>query len=166
MKNLTYFVWLLAISALSLTSCSKDSVEEMDSANLKAKVAPVAYSSFELEVLDLVNAYRAQQGLNELEFLDESSALAAAHNEHMIINDEVCHDDFASRYQTLVNDVHAKAVSENVAYGYSSAEAVVNAWIKSEGHRENMLGNSTHFGISITAGSDGKFYFTNIFVRK
>ena len=94
MKNLTYFVWLMAISALSLTSCSKDSLEEMDSANLKAKVAPVAYSSFELEVLDLVNDYRAEQGLPELAFLDESSTLAASHNEHMINNDEVCHDDF------------------------------------------------------------------------
>ncbi|MGB7785105.1 MAG: CAP domain-containing protein [Salinimicrobium sp.] len=166
MKNLTYFVWLLAISALSLTSCSKDSLEEMDSANLNAKVAPVAYSSFELEVLDLVNNYRTEQGLPELAFLDESSNLAASHNEHMIMNDEVCHDDFPSRYQTLVNDVHAKAVSENVAYGYGSAEAVVKAWIKSEGHRENMLGDHTHFGISIKSGSDGKFYFTNIFVRK
>ncbi len=166
MKNLTYFVWLMAISALSLTSCSKDSLEEMDSANLTAKVAPVTYSSFELEVLDLVNAYRVDQGLSELQYLDESSALAASHNDHMITKDEVCHDDFGMRYQTLVDDVHAKAVSENVAYGYSSADAVVNAWIKSDGHRENMLGDHTHFGISIKAASDGKFYFTNIFVKK
>ena len=166
MKNFTYFVCLMAIFTLSLTSCSKDSVEEMDSANLNAKVPPVAYSSFELQVLDLVNNYRATQNLPELEFLDESSVLAESHNEHMILNDEVCHDDFGARYQTLVHDVHAKAVSENVAYGYSSAEAVVNAWIKSEGHRENMLGDHTHFGIAISAGSDGKYYFTNIFVRK
>lgn len=166
MKNLTYFVWLMAIPALFLTSCSKDSVEEMDSADLKAKVTPVEYSSFELDVLDLVNAYRVQQGLTELAFLDQSSTLAASHNDHMITNDEVCHDDFASRYQTLVNEVSAKAVSENVAYGYNSPEAVVNAWIKSDGHRENMVGDHTHFGISIKAGSNGKYYFTNIFVRK
>lgn len=166
MKNLTYFVWLMAISALTLTSCSKDSVEEMDSANLNAKVTPVDYSSFELEVLDLVNDYRTEQGLSELAFLDESSVLAAAHNDHMIHNNEVCHDDFGSRYQTLVQDVHAKSVSENVAYGYSSARAVVNAWIKSDGHKDNMLGDHTHFGISVKLAGNGKYYFTNIFVRK
>ena len=72
----------------------------------------------------------------------------------------------ASRYQTLVKDVHAKAVSENVAYGYSSAEAVVNAWIKSEGHRENMLGDHTHFGISIKAGKRRKILLHQHFCKK
>ncbi len=166
MKNLTYYVWLFAVVSFSLTSCSKDSIEEFDSADLTTKVAPVTYSSIELDVLELINAYRSQQGLNTLMFLDESSWQAASHNEHMIATDEVCHDDFGSRYEALVNSVEAKAVSENVAYGYKTAEAVVNAWIKSDGHKKNILGDHTHFGISIKKDKEGKLYFTNIFVRK
>lgn len=166
MKNLTYSLWLLAFSILTLTSCSKDGLDESDSANLTTKVSPVHYTSIELDVLDLVNAYRAQNGLSQLTSLDEGSRQAANHNVHMIENEEVCHDDFAIRYNALVEIEHAKAVSENVAFGYSSAEAVVNAWINSDGHRENMLGDHTHFGISIKEGNDGRFYFTNIFVRK
>ena len=138
----------------------------MDTASLITKPAPVNYNSIELDVLELVNAYREQQDLPELLYLDESSIQAASHNEHMIENDEVCHDFFGTRYQALVNSVNAKAVSENVAFGYRTAEAVVNAWIKSEGHRKNMEGEHTHFGISVKEGKDGKFYFTNIFVRK
>lgn len=166
MKNLTYSFLFFAISILTLTSCSKDSLDEMESANLTVKVAPVSYTSIETEILDLVNAYRDQNGKAQLQLLDEGSRQAATHNVHMIDNDEVCHDNFTSRYTALVNTEHAKAVSENVAYGYNSAEAVVNAWIKSNSHRENMVGDHTHFGISVKEGKDGKLYFTNIFVRK
>lgn len=166
MKNLTYSIWLMALVLFSATSCSKDSIEDMDSANLTSKVAPVKYSNIELDVLEMINDYRAQQGLTQLSFLDEGSIQAANHNEHMITNEEVCHDDFASRYQALVKEVKAKAVSENVAFGYRTAEAVVNAWIKSEGHRENIEGDHTHFGVSVKEGKDGRLYFTNIFVRK
>lgn len=150
----------------SLTSCSKDSIEELDSANLTTQPAPVTYSSIELDVLELVNAYRAQQGLTELQYLDEGSVQAETHNKHMIDNDEVCHHFFGSRYQALVNSVKAKSASENVAFGYRTAEAAVNAWIKSEGHRKNMEGDHTHFGVSVSEGKDGKFYYTNIFVKK
>ncbi|WP_029033660.1 CAP domain-containing protein [Salinimicrobium terrae] len=166
MKNLTSYVWLIAICAVSLTSCSKENIEEVESANLTTKLAPINYSSLELDVLELVNVYREQQGLSTLLYLDEGSIQAASHNDHMIHDNEVCHHFFGSRYQALVNSVNAKAVSENVGYGYDSAEAVVNAWVKSDGHRKNMEGEHTHFGISVKEGKDGQLYYTNIFVRK
>lgn len=166
MKNLTRFTWLMAIIVLSFTSCSTDSLEEMESADLTTGIAPVNYSTMELDVLELVNDYRAQQGLQDLLFLDEGSIQAASHNVHMIENDEVCHDFFGTRYTALVNQVNAKAVGENVAFGYRTADAVVRSWIESDGHRKNIEGDYSHFGISITEGKDGKNYFTNIFVKK
>lgn len=166
MKNLTYYVGLMAFSVFFLASCSKEEIEEMDSANLTSKVAPVAYTSIELEILDLINNYREEQGLPGLIYLDESSIQAAGHNEHMIENDEVCHHNFGSRYAALVNGFEAKAVSENVAFGYRTADAVVHGWINSDGHKKNIEGEYSHFGISVKEGKDGKKYYTNIFVRK
>lgn len=166
MKNFTYSLWLFVFCAISLTSCSKESIAEIETADMSAKVAPFAYTSFEVEVLQLVNDYRVENGLSELDYLDAVSWQAESHNAHMVALNEVCHDDFGERYSALVSSVNAKAVSENVAYGYRTAEAVVNAWIKSEGHRKNLEGNFTHFGISISKNPDGKYYFTNIFVRK
>jgi uncharacterized protein YkwD len=32
-----------------------------------------------------------------------------------------------------------KAAGENIAYGYKTAQAVVDAWMKSPGHRSNIL---------------------------
>lgn len=167
MKRFTYIFCFLALNVVSLTSCSKDSLgEDLETAELKTGILPVSYSSIELNVLDMINTYRAENGLAALEILDDGSRQAELHNNHMIEKDEVCHDGFPNRYAALVDAVNAKAVSENVAYGYSSAEAVVKAWIKSEGHRDNMLGSHSHFGISITQDPEGKFYFTNIFLRK
>lgn len=167
MKSFTYIFSFLAVSVMTLTSCAKDSLEEeLETAELNTEVPPVSYSSFELDVLSLINSYRVENGLPELDLLDDGSRQAEIHNQHMIEHDEVCHDDFPSRYSALVKNVHAKSVSENVAYGYRTADAVVAAWIKSEGHRENLLGDHTHFGISINQDSEGKYYFTNIFVRK
>lgn len=128
-------------------------------------VAPVNYSAIEIDIMDLVNEYRVSKGLNELDFKDEVSWQAEDHNFYMIRKEEVSHDGFAMRYSALAESVGAKAVSENVAFGYNSAEAVVEAWIASDGHRKNMEGDLTHFGISVKEDANGKKYFTNIFVR-
>ena len=141
-------------------------MEEMEIAELTTEIPPISYSNFETEVLELVNIYRTEKGLSQLIFLDEISHQASNHNNHMIEKDEVCHHEFGKRFSALVNTVEADAVSENVAYGYRTADAVVQAWIKSKGHRENMEGKHTHFGISILEDEEGKFYFTNIFVGK
>ena len=56
---------------------------------------------------------------------------------------------------------------KNVAYGFNSSVGVVNAWLNSEGHRviiEND--NYTHFGISIEKNSEGRNYFTQMFIKK
>ena len=65
-----------------------------------------------------------------------------------------------------MNKVGARAVAENVGYGYRTSKAVVNAWLKSKGHRENVEGEYSHVGISVRQDEDGKNYFTNIFIKK
>lgn len=166
MKSFAYQLWLLAVCVLSLSSCSKENLEDLEPTGPTSEVIPVDYSALELEVLDLVNDYRAENDLSQLIFVDEISRQAQTHNFHMIESNEVCHDDFAARYSVLVSSIRAKAVSENVAFGYRTAEAVVAAWIKSEGHKRNLDGEYTHFGISIEEDAQGKFYYTNIFVKK
>ena len=57
-------------------------------------------------------------------------------------------------------------VQENVAYGYSYAESVVNAWINSDSHRATLEGDFTDFEISAEQNDEGTWFFTNIFVKK
>jgi uncharacterized protein YkwD len=84
----------------------------------------------------------------------------------MVSVDEVNHDNFFQRKNSLEQNASAIRVSENVAYAYSSAEAVVNAWINSDGHRANIEGDFTDFEISAEQNEEGKWYYTNIFIKR
>lgn len=162
----TKLLYLTLVCFLSLSACSKDSVEVNDiSKNLELN-DNFAYSTIEIEILDAVNSYRKSIGLTVLQKLDNITIEAVDHTQYMVNLNVVNHDNFNKRYQNLVQEIGARAVSENVGFGYRTSEAVVEAWIKSEGHRENIEGNYTHFGISVEQDKDGKNYFTNIFVRR
>ena len=84
----------------------------------------------------------------------------------MIEQNQVSHDNFYERKTFLTANTGAKAVSENVAYGFTSAQSVVNAWLNSEGHKQNIEGNFSDFDISAEKNADGKWYYTNIFIKK
>ncbi|GAA4326804.1 hypothetical protein GCM10023115_56490 [Pontixanthobacter gangjinensis] len=159
---------MLIFCALFLTSCSKDSLQDDVTAydQVVTEKAEYDYNTIEVEILDELNTYRKAIGLNELKVLAEVSIESEGHNEYMIQEGEVSHDNFSMRASQLMNRVGAKAVGENVGFGYSSSKAVVNAWLKSKGHRENVEGNYTHFGISVRQDEEGRNYFTNIFIKK
>jgi uncharacterized protein YkwD len=164
----TKLLCLTLVCVLSLNACSKDSVipEDNDiSKNLELS-NNFAYSTMEIEILDAVNNHRKSIGLTALQKLDDITIEAVDHTQYMVDLKVVNHDHFNIRYQNLVQEIGASAVSENVGFGYRTGEAVVEAWIKSEGHRENIEGSYTHFGISVEQDQNGKNYFTNIFARR
>ncbi|NRR92433.1 hypothetical protein HSX10_12720 [Winogradskyella undariae] len=84
----------------------------------------------------------------------------------MIVQSRPSHDNFYERQQFLMAEADITAVSVNVAYGFSTAEATVNAWLNSESHKMNIEGDHTHFDISAEQADNGKWYFTNIFIKK
>ena len=56
------------------------------------------------------------------------------------------------------------ALGENIAYGYSGAADVMNAWMNSPAHRANILESMfTQIGISVEASPSGVLYFTEEF---
>jgi uncharacterized protein YkwD len=114
----------------------------------------------------LINNYRISKGLIALEKINQVSHKSEEHDVYMIANDVVNHYDFESRSANIIKVLGAKKVNENVAYNYNSAQVVFDAWLKSEGHKQNIEGDFTHFGISIRENSaNGKKYYTNTFVK-
>ncbi|MDT0644387.1 CAP domain-containing protein [Zunongwangia sp. F363] len=167
---LNYYKQLLVLFFITTTlaSCSKENInEEVKVYDQVAETkASYSYTEVELQILDDINEYRAELGLSQLQPIAEASIQAEDHTDYMIAKGEVSHDNFSNRYSELVVETGAKEVSENVAYGYRTADAVVKAWIKSEAHQKNIVGNYTNFGISVKEDSEGKYYFTNIFLAK
>ncbi|MFD1292207.1 CAP domain-containing protein [Lutibacter holmesii] len=168
MKLLTpkYFVALML--SFVLFSCSKDSDGIYFEGTAEIEIVEnISYSALELEILSLVNAHRESIGIAPLKTLDIVSGVAESHTNYMIETGEVSHDNFSTRSEILMKNTQAKTVGENVAYGYGSAEGVVNGWLDSEGHR-SVIENATytHFGISTESNEHGRNYFTQIFIHK
>ncbi|MGA9289383.1 MAG: CAP domain-containing protein, partial [Anaerobacillus sp.] len=60
--------------------------------------------------------------------------------------------------------VDFNTAGENIAQGQQTPEAVVDAWMKSEGHRKNIMNSSfTHIGVGLA--QDGH-YWTQMFIGK
>ncbi len=149
----------------TMFSCSPDASEEVN-VN-EAMVQSYDYNETEVKMAELINDYRVSIGLNALETINHISYKSEEHNEYMIANKVVNHDFFQERSQNIIQVLGAVKVNENVAYNYVTPEAALNAWLNSPGHKANIEGTFTHFGISITADpATGKKYYTNIFVRK
>ncbi|NLP59053.1 CAP domain-containing protein [Lutibacter sp. B1] len=158
--KLVYFV----LVGILLTSCSKeddgiyfDEIAEVE----------VEYSAIELEIFDLINEYRESIGVKPLEALNIISSVAESHTEYMIEVGQINHDFFAERQENLVKKANAKAVGENVAYGYSTARGAVNGWLNSDAHRRLIeKPQYTHFGISTEQDSKGRNFFTQMFIER
>ncbi|MFE3868163.1 CAP domain-containing protein [Flavobacterium sp. LS2P90] len=158
---------LLLVSVVCiLNSCSSDSATSSTSDTSSLKVAEYSYTATELQTMDLINNHRISMGLNPLEKINHMSYKSEEHVNYMITNNVVNHNDFVARSENIIKVLGAKTVSENIAYNYSTPQAALNAWLASTGHKENIEGNFTHFGISIRANpTNGRKYYTNIFAK-
>ncbi|MEU4239261.1 CAP domain-containing protein [Actinoplanes sp. NPDC026619] len=53
---------------------------------------------------------------------------------------------------------------ENIAWGYRTADEVIDAWMDSPSHRENILNCGAHsIGTGVAYGSNGLPYYTQVF---
>jgi uncharacterized protein YkwD len=99
--------------------------------------------------------------------MDVISSVAKDHTDYMIETADVSHANFADRSQLLIDNAGAEKVAENIAYGYSSASSVIKAWLNSPSHKKIIEESVyTHFGISTELNDQGRYYFTNIFIKK
>jgi len=158
------FKALLPIAfVLFLASCSSEDSSEIE----LTKVENYVYNDVEMDMMSRINSYREEMGLSSLEPIEHISFKSSEHNDFMIQNEVVGHHRFEHRSQNIRQVLGAVRVSENIAYNYNTNNAALNAWINSEGHNENLLGDYTHFGISIkTNPANGRKYYTNIFMKR
>ena len=165
MKPTTYMPVLALMALLAFSSCSTDSFPD-DSIDLVSLQNAPPSKEIEIEILELINEHRIGLGLNSLQSLDIVKSVAFTHTDYMVETNSVNHDGFYQRKISLEQNAKAKAVSENVAYAYSTAQSVVKAWLNSESHRETIEGDYTDFEVSAEQNNDGKWYYTNIFIKR
>ena len=155
---------LLLAMVILLNSCSPE--EPAGSPTVTEQVKDYNYNPIELNLVEAINEYRESIGLNRLETIDHVSFKSGEHNQYMITNKVVNHDKFEQRSQNIMDVLGAVKVNENIAYNYTTPAGAMHAWLESAGHKANIEGDFTHFGVSVTEDPlTGKKYYTNIFIK-
>lgn len=114
-------------------------------------------TSYETEVLELVNKERAKYSLNSLT-LDENLMNAADIRASELKKSFSHNRPDGSSFST----VSSKAYGENIAAGYKTPKEVVTGWMNSQGHRENIL-NPNYDTIGIGYLKSGSSYWVQLF---
>lgn len=124
-----------------------------------------AVRAYEQEVVRLVNAQRAQNGLKPLAENWELSRVARYKSADMASRRYFSHESptYGSPYQMMRSfGISFRSAGENIAYGQRTPAAVVNAWMNSSGHRANILSSSyTQIGVGYHEAGN---YWTQMFI--
>lgn len=115
-----------------------------------------------LTLLDETNQDRAALGIDTLDVDTRLSAAAQSKAQDMVSNDYWSHrspsgsqpQDFATKA-----GYGYRAIGENLAYGFSDSDTVIQAWLKSPEHRANLLDpafRDVGFGVVKAADYQGK----------
>ena len=122
-------------------------------------------SSYEQQVVALVNAERAKYGLAALALDETLCGYARVKSQDMHDQGYFSHTSptYGSPFDMMRSfGVSYRSAGENIAMGYSTPEAVVAAWMNSAGHRANILSaNYTTLGVGYV--EDGG-YWTQWFI--
>ncbi len=122
-------------------------------------------TSYEQQVIDLVNEIRVQNGLHTLTANWQLSRIARYKSQDMHDRKYFSHTSptYGSPFDMIKNfGVSYRTAGENIAQGYTTPQAVVNGWINSSGHRANIL-NASYTEIGVGYVKSGN-YWTQMFI--
>ena len=126
---------------------------------------PESEHAFIKEVVELVNAERAKEGLSPLSI--DTNVQAAA-----MVRAKECEERFShtrpdgTSFATALKEqnVSYKRAGENIAWGQRSPKEVMKAWMNSSGHRANIMNpNFTTIGVGYYENANGTDYWCQLF---
>lgn len=170
-------VLLALLLGLSLAACGAGGDTTTDLAPLPppdggdpppdgSSMSPTEYA-LALQVLDLTNRERAAVQLPPFTWDETAAEVAYLHSRDMDLRDFFSHtnpDGDLPWDRMRAAGMSFSWAGENIAYGYPSAAAVMNGWMTSTGHRENILRPEyTHLGVGVHVSPQGTIYWTQVF---
>jgi len=123
--------------------------------------------AFANQVVKLVNEERAKAGLSPLSV--NSKAANAAQTRAREIEKSFSHTrPDGSSFNTALTEagVSFRGAGENIAYGQTTPQQVMEGWMNSSGHRANILNaNYTSIGVGHYKNGAGVDYWTQLFIQ-
>jgi uncharacterized protein YkwD/chitodextrinase len=122
------------------------------------------------QVVSLINQYRASKGLSQLTVSSTLTASSTWKSLHMAGYGYFAHDDPAP---PVARSAYKRATDcgftgtywgENIAWGYTTAQSVVNGWLGSSGHKANIENpNFKTTGVGVASNASGSLIWTQSF---
>lgn len=126
------------------------------------------------EIFRLTNEERKKAGVTEFKSYTLLSNAAQIRADECSKNKTLEHKRPDGRAcDTVLDELNLKAKcswwGENAAYCSTepTAEFIVGTWMKSQGHKDNMLmSRYTHVGIGVSVADNGAYYFIQVFAEQ
>lgn len=129
---------------------------------------PAARPDLAAQVVDLINAHRAQMGLRQLSVSPILTSVATWKARHMAAYSYMTHDDPGPPAPRTASDrmtacgYPSATWGENIAMGYTTPQAVVDGWLASPGHRANIE-RADYVATGVAAAGADQLYWSESF---
>lgn len=165
-----------ALLSVALSGCSQVGVPVPSSgapagSGTATPSAPRSGGSTAEAIVELTNRERAKAGRPALARESRLMRAAQLHAEQMAAARRMEHVIQGAQYPTPEDRLVAvgyrfTATAENVSWNQPTASAAVEGWMRSAGHRTNMLsGSYTEMGAGYATNSAGQPYYVQVFGR-
>ena len=143
-----------AIVDAMMAEAQKESVEETSSFFDRTKAE---------EAFEKVNETRRANGVAALAWEESLYDLACTRAEEIVT--KFSHERLDGSYvgDVMIRQMGALGCGENIASNYQSVTNLVNGWMNSDGHRENLLNTEFYAGAIACYCHNGTCYWVNLF---
>jgi uncharacterized protein YkwD len=154
---LLFYLMAITYTVQALDAGTNDVLDNQVFIPLVMQVSSIP-TVFQENVVVFTNQARQDHGCEPLSMDVRLQFAAENHSEDMALNDYFAHDSLDGRtpWDRIHNQGYEFSLAgENIAAGYSSPESVVDGWMRSPGHRANILNcDFVHIGV-------GYYYLQN-----
>ena len=152
--------FLLILGFIGITQIGQN---KKDRKKYEIQQVDLMFGTSAYEIFYMINRYRKENKLKELLVDFTMNKMARQRCEEMIADNSLSHELAANEFGAII-DLGMDSVGENIAYGYGTVSGLVNAWIKSELHNDNMLNPTWDvIGIAVVLDKDERPYYCTIF---
>ena len=163
-------IFIFGLAAAAVSGCQTDVMP----ANVSTPGPAVSAAELAMEesTLSMVNVERRKAGVTPLVMRDDLRDVARAHSQDMAARDFHAHTnpDGDTPWDRIRSAGIAHSSSaENIAWNNhpKAANVALNDWMKSPGHRNNILSAGyTHTGMGIAPDGASGYYFTQVFISE
>lgn len=135
----------------------------------KLTIPTVTTTAQENEVIRLVNVQRSKAGLQQLKTNWQLCRVARYKSADMANKGYFDHNSptYGTPFKMMESfGLRFSAAGENLAYGQRTPAEVMNGWMNSPGHRNNIMSQSyTEIGVGLAKNKSGVSYWTQMFIK-